>query len=67
MIAARGEESPQTVSVMNNLALLLENQGLYDEAEPLFKKAFAISGKIQELYPAAAFCATTATVLSLSL
>ena len=37
MITALGEESPQSVSVMNNLALLLENQGLYDEAEPLFK------------------------------
>ena len=47
MITALGEESPQSVSVMNNLALLLENQGLYDEAEPLFKKSHAISEQIQ--------------------
>ena len=48
MVVALGEESPQAVSVMNNLALLLENQGLYDEAEPLFKKAFANAKKISQ-------------------
>ena len=33
-----GKEHPNTLSSMNNLALLLMSQGKYDEAEPIFAR-----------------------------
>jgi len=34
-----GQEHPRTLILLNNLALSLENQGRYDEAEPLYVRA----------------------------
>ena len=42
---ALGPEHPDTATSLNNLALLLEQQGRYVEAEPLFRRALAISEK----------------------
>ncbi|MDP7463937.1 MAG: tetratricopeptide repeat protein, partial [SAR324 cluster bacterium] len=33
--------APNIINLQNNLAQLLESQGLYDQAEPLFKQAFS--------------------------
>jgi len=33
-----GKEHPDTLTSMNNLALLLQSQGKYDAAEPLYRE-----------------------------
>ena len=33
---------PDTATSLNNLALLYDNQGKYDDAEPLYKRALAV-------------------------
>ena len=38
-------QSPHTANSLNNLALLYDNQGLYSQAEPLYKRALAIREK----------------------
>jgi tetratricopeptide (TPR) repeat protein len=40
-----GEEHPDTVTSLNNLANLLVERGSYDEARPLFERALAIREK----------------------
>ncbi|MCH8133033.1 MAG: tetratricopeptide repeat protein, partial [Myxococcales bacterium] len=41
-----GEEHPSTLSTMNNLAILYEDQGRYDEAEPLYLKTLEIRKRV---------------------
>jgi hypothetical protein len=41
-----GEEHPDTASSLNNLALLLSEQGSYQEARPLYERALAIREKV---------------------
>ncbi len=41
-----GEEHPELSISMNNLALLLRDEGKYDEAEPLFRQVVAMDRKI---------------------
>ena len=36
-----GPEHPDTLSTINNLALLYVNQGKYEQAEPLYQRALA--------------------------
>ena len=40
--ARLGEQHPDTAASLNNLAVLYEAQGRYDEAEPLYQQALAI-------------------------
>ena len=42
-----GEDHPETLAAVRNLALLLEAQGKFDEAEPLFRRA--LDGLEQQL------------------
>jgi tetratricopeptide (TPR) repeat protein len=42
---ALGSEHPDTAQSLNNLASLYDDQGKYDEAEPLYKQALAIREK----------------------
>ncbi|MFB3131729.1 MAG: tetratricopeptide repeat protein, partial [Rhodothermales bacterium] len=37
-----GPDHPNTVKSLNNLAGLLDSQGKYDEAEPLYRRALGI-------------------------
>ncbi len=39
-------EHPSVATTLNNLALLYESQGKYEEAEPLYKRALAILEKV---------------------
>ena len=41
-----GSEHPDVASYLNNLAWLYSNQGKYQEAEPLFKRALEIKEKV---------------------
>ena len=41
-----GKENPLTVISMNNLAVMLSNQGKYDEAERIYPQALALSEKV---------------------
>jgi Tfp pilus assembly protein PilF len=41
-----GEEHPNVATSLNNLAALLEAQGKYDEAEPLYQQSLAIMRKV---------------------
>src|SRR3954451_2955510 len=41
----KGEDAPEAAEALNNLALLYRDQGRLTEAEPLYKKAIAISEK----------------------
>ena len=41
-----GKEHPNTLSSMNNLALLLNRQGKYDEAEPIHRQTLALREKV---------------------
>jgi len=43
----RGPEHPSTWSCLNNLAVLLEDQGTYAAAEPLCRRALAIAEKVR--------------------
>ncbi len=36
-----GPEHPDTLSSLNNLAILYKNQGKYEQAEPLYQRALA--------------------------
>jgi len=40
-----GHEHPDTITLMNDLALLYQHQGKYADAEPLYKEALAGSQK----------------------
>ena len=42
---ALGPEHPDVANSLNNLAALYQAQGRYAEAEPLYKRALAISEK----------------------
>ena len=42
---ALGPEHPQVAIDLNNLAVLYKIQGLFEEAEPLYKRSLAISEK----------------------
>ena len=44
---SQGPEHPATGTRLNNLAGLLEAQGDYAQAEPLFRRALAIAEKAQ--------------------
>ena len=54
---AFGPEHPNTVTSLNNLALVLRGQGRYGEAEPLHRRALAIYEKV--LGPKHPFTATS--------
>ena len=41
-----GEEHPDTATSLNNLAILLSDQGSYQEARPLYERALAIREKV---------------------
>jgi tetratricopeptide (TPR) repeat protein len=40
-----GVDHPSTATCLNNLALIYDDQGKYDEAEPLYQRALAIDEK----------------------
>ena len=42
MQAVVGESDPMVIAFMNNLGNLYETMGLYDQAEPLMKRALAL-------------------------
>ena len=41
-----GEEHSDTLQSMNNLALLYQNQGRHDEAEPLYVKTLEVRRRV---------------------
>ena len=41
-----GKEHPGTLSSMNNLAALLQGQGNYNEAEPIYRQTLALREKM---------------------
>jgi tetratricopeptide (TPR) repeat protein len=43
---ALGEEHPNTLGSMNNLAVLFQRQGKYEAAEPLYKETLRLSKKV---------------------
>jgi hypothetical protein len=43
---ALGEEHPDTLTSMNNLALLFDRQGKYEAAEPLYKEMLRLRKKV---------------------
>ena len=42
---ALGPDHPDVAQNLNNLAMLYDSQGLYEEAEPLYQRALAIREK----------------------
>jgi tetratricopeptide (TPR) repeat protein len=54
-----GEEHPSVAASLNNLAGLLESQGKYDEAEPLYRQSLAIHRKVSGLIYACLFHRTS--------
>jgi tetratricopeptide (TPR) repeat protein len=44
----QGADHPTTASSLNNLAALYYDQGKYEQAEPLYKRALAIDEKAYE-------------------
>ena len=41
-----GPEDPRLATSLSNLAVLYGAQGMYEEAEPLFKRSLAIKAKV---------------------
>ena len=41
-----GPMHPDTATSLNNLAVLYNSQGKYDDAEPLFKRALAVREEV---------------------
>ena len=41
-----GPMHPDTATSLNNLAILYDNQGKYDDAEPLYKRALAVTEEV---------------------
>jgi tetratricopeptide (TPR) repeat protein len=48
-----GEEHPDVAASLNNLAVLLDTQGKYDEVEPLYQQSLAIRRKVCAIHFAA--------------
>jgi tetratricopeptide (TPR) repeat protein len=57
-----GEEHPDVAGSLNNLAALLEAQGKYDEAEPLYRQSLAIDRKVSVLMYVCLFHRTSSQV-----
>jgi tetratricopeptide (TPR) repeat protein len=58
-----GEEDPAVATALNNLAGLLDTQGKYDEAEPLYQQSLAINRKVRAIHLAASSCNHSCKVL----
>jgi tetratricopeptide (TPR) repeat protein len=50
-----GGEDADVAASLNNLALLLDTQGKYDEAEPLYQRSLAIKRKVCAIHLAASY------------
>jgi tetratricopeptide (TPR) repeat protein len=57
-----GEEHPDVAASLNNLAELLNAQGKYDDAEPLYRQSLAIDRKVSALMSGCLFHRTSCQV-----